>query len=180
MALVLCILGRDSVDRQRGDLCASLGVRILTERSEHLDHVIAVINPVDEVLLLLALYLFGQLLDAFLDALHLSILGLVLLLKLLSLGQMILPQLLLNLLFRLHLLELSLAGLSFTELALGCKLLLLSFNLEFALLDRLKLVVGILDLSLNQRNLLFSMIHAVHLILQFYRKAMALLLEREL
>lgn len=180
MALVLCILGRDSVDCQRGDLCATLGVRILTERSEHLDHVIAVVNPVDEVLLLLALYLLGELFDALLDALHLSILGLVLLLKLPSLSQVIMPQLLLNLLFCLHLLKLSLTGLSFTELALGCKFLLLSFYLEFPLLDRLKLIVGILDLSLNQRNLLFSMIHAVHLILQFYRKAMALLLQRKL
>ena len=157
-----------------------MGVCILAERSEHLDHVIAVVNPVDEVLLLLTLYLFGQLLDALLDALHLSILGLVLLLKLFSLGQVILPQLFLNLLLSLHLLQLSLAGLSFAELALGCKLLLLSLYLELALLDRLKLVVGILNLSLNQRDLLFSMIHTVHLVLEFDGQTVALLLQREL
>ena len=93
---------------------------------------------------------------------------------------MILPQLLLNLLLCLHLLQLSLAGLSFTELALGCKLLLLSFYLELALLDRLKLVVGILNLSLNQRDLLFSMIHTVHLVLEFDGQTVALLLQRKL
>jgi len=70
------------IDHQLGHLALS-GVScasFLAERPKHFDHVVAVVDPIHQVLLLLALNLRGQLSNSALDLLQLSIFSFCLLL----------------------------------------------------------------------------------------------------
>ena len=140
----------------------------MAERSQHFDHVIAVIDSVDEVLLLLLLNRLGQLRNLLFQHFKLIILSLSLSIELLLLRQVVLFEPFLVFLFGLQLFKLSLASAGLPEFTLCSMLLLLSLNLQLSLLDGYKLIVGVFDLSLDQSDLLFAVIHRVHLIRQFY------------
>ena len=63
MSLVLRILLRQGVDHQGRDLLRLIAFTILAEWAQDFDHVIAVIDAVDQVLLMLTLNLLAQLVD---------------------------------------------------------------------------------------------------------------------
>ena len=109
---------------------------ILTERSQHLDHVGAVVDSVSQVLLMLLLDHFSELCNSIFDLLELLVLGSGLLLQVCLLGLKLCFKAFIVLLLALKRFELGLAGRCFFELALGCVLFLLSLDFESALFDR--------------------------------------------
>ena len=109
--------------------------------------------------MLLTLNLLSQISNSALDLLQLSIFNLCLFFDCLFLALSFFLDIFVVFSLSLQRFELSLTGLSLLKFTLGRKFFLFSLDLELSRLDRQQLVVEIFDLSVDQGDLLFSVIH---------------------
>lgn len=80
----------------------------------------------------------------------------------------------------MELLQLGLTGGGLFKLALRRELLFLSFDLQLSLFNLLKLVVIVLDLSVNHGDSLIAVFHSILLVLELDLETILFLLESEL